>query len=49
MAFTKNIGFLLLGIWLVLTGLGAFVSLGEIGTIMSILALVAGVFIILGR
>jgi hypothetical protein len=49
MAFTRNIGFLLLGIWLVLTGLGAFVSLGGIGTIMSILALVAGVFIILGR
>lgn len=49
MSFTKNIGFLLLGIWLILLGLAEFVSLGGIGTIMNILALVAGVFIVLGR
>jgi hypothetical protein len=49
MSFTKNIGFLLLGIWLILTGLSAFVSLGAIGPILAILALVAGIFILVGR
>jgi hypothetical protein len=49
MRLTNNLGFILLGIWLVLTGLGAFMSLGGIGTIMSILALAAGVLILLGR
>jgi len=49
MNFTKNIGFLLLGIWLILTGLSAFVSLGAIGPILAILALVAGIFILVGR
>jgi len=49
MNFTKNIGFLLLAIWLILTGLSAFVSMGGLGTILSILALAAGVFILLGR
>jgi hypothetical protein len=28
MKFTKNIGFLLLAIWLILTGLSAFISMG---------------------
>ena len=49
MNFTKNIGFLLLAIWLILTGLGAFISLGGLGTILAILAIAAGIFILLGR
>lgn len=49
MAITRNIGMLLLAIWLILTGLGAFVSLGGIGTLLSLLALAAGIFILLGR
>jgi hypothetical protein len=51
MRFTKNIGFLLLAIWLILTGLIALLGLSfsGLGVIMAILALAAGVFILLGR
>ena len=50
MRFTRNIGMLLLGIWLVLTGLAAFVpAIAGLGTILAILALVAGIFILIGR
>ena len=50
MKFTKNIGFLLLGIWLILTGLAAFVpDIAGLGMILAILAIVAGIFILLGR
>ena len=49
MNFTKNIGFLLLAIWLILTGLSAFMSMGGLGVLLSILAIAAGVFILLGR
>ncbi len=49
MNITKNIGFLLLSIWLILTGLSAFISMGGLGTILALLAIAAGVFILLGR
>jgi hypothetical protein len=49
MRFTKNIGFLLLAIWLILTGLSAFISLGGLGVILAILAIAAGIFILIGR
>ena len=49
MNFTKNIGFLLLAIWLILTGLSAFISMGGLSVLLSILAIAAGVFILLGR
>jgi len=49
MSFTKNIGFLLLSIWLILTGLSGFVSLGGLAPLLAILALVAGIFILIGR
>ncbi|MEK6750624.1 MAG: hypothetical protein AABZ00_00050 [Chloroflexota bacterium] len=49
MKITKNIGFLLLSIWLILTGLSAFISMGGLGTILALLAIAAGVFILLGR
>ena len=49
MSFTKNIGFLLLAIWLILTGLSAFISMGGLAVILAILAIAAGVFILLGR
>jgi hypothetical protein len=49
MRFNSNLGFLLLGIWLILVGLAQFVSLGGLGAVMNILALVAGVLIVLGR
>jgi hypothetical protein len=46
---TKNLGMILLAIWLILTGLSAFISLGGIGTLLAILAIAAGVLILLGR
>jgi hypothetical protein len=49
MRFNKNIGFLLLAVWLILTGLSAFMSVGGLGVILALLAIAAGVFILLGR
>ena len=48
---TKNIGMLLLAIWLILTGLIALFSLSfnGLGIIMGILAIAAGIFILIGR
>ena len=49
--FTKNIGMLLLATWLILTGLIALFSLSfdGLGVIMGLLAIAAGIFILLGR
>jgi hypothetical protein len=48
--FTKNIGMLLLAIWLILTGLAAFIpAIGGLGMVMALLAIAAGIFIVLGR
>lgn len=44
-----NIGYLLFFIWLVLVGLAGLVSLGQIGLVIDIVALVAGVLLILGE
>jgi hypothetical protein len=50
MKFTKNIGMLLLAIWLILSGLATFIpALSSMGVILAILAIAAGVFILLGR
>ncbi len=50
MKITRNIGMLLLAIWLILYGLAAFVPvLSGLGIIMAILAIAAGVFILLDR
>jgi hypothetical protein len=49
--FTKNIGMLLLAIWLILYGLIALFSLSfdGLGVIMGLLAIAAGIFILIGR
>jgi hypothetical protein len=49
--FTKNIGMLLLAIWLILYGLIALFSLSfnGLGIIMGLLAIAAGIFILIGR
>lgn len=49
--FTKNIGMLLLSIWLILYGLIALFSLSfnGLGIIMGLLAIAAGIFILIGR
>ena len=50
MKITKNIGFLLLAIWLILTGLAAFIPvIGGLSPILAILAIAAGIFILIGR
>jgi hypothetical protein len=47
----KNLGMLLLGIWLILTGLIPLLSLSfsGLGTLMAVLAIAAGALIALGR
>ncbi|MBI5293337.1 MAG: hypothetical protein HY872_15790 [Chloroflexi bacterium] len=47
-SINKNLGTLCLSIWLILTGLGV-VGINVPGVIMGILALAAGVLILLGR
>ncbi len=51
MKLTKNLGMLLLGVWLILTGLIPLLNLSfsALGTLMAILAIAAGVLILLGR
>jgi len=48
-AITKNLGMLVLAIFLILYGVSAFVSLGSLGPLLAILALIAGILILLGR
>ena len=51
MTVTKNIGMLLLGIWLILIGLVGVLGDGilTIRILMDILAIVTGAFILIGR
>ena len=50
MKITRNIGMLLLAIWLIAWGLSALVpAFGGLGVILAILAIAAGIFILLGR
>ena len=48
---TRNLGMLLLGIWLILSGLIALLNLSfeGLGTLMGVLALAAGALILAGR
>jgi len=48
---TRRIGMILLGIWLIATGLLQVISVAipGIGIIMAILAMVAGLFILIGK
>jgi hypothetical protein len=51
MKLTKNLGMLLLGIWLITTGLLQVVSIHvpAIGPILALLAIAAGALILVGR
>jgi hypothetical protein len=49
MNFTKNIGMLLLAIYLILAGLGMLLAFVIPTVLMGILAIAAGVFILIGR
>jgi hypothetical protein len=48
---TKSLGMLLLGIWLIVTGLLTVLSVGNpiVHVLLALLAIAAGVFIVLGR
>lgn len=45
----RNMGLLVLAIWLIVYGLSSLVSLGLPAPLMGILALIAGVLILAGR
>jgi hypothetical protein len=47
----KGLGMLLLGVWLVLTGLIPLlsISVAHLGTVMSVLAVAAGALVLMGR
>jgi hypothetical protein len=47
--FQRNLGLLVLGIWLILYGLAGMIALGLPSPVMAVLALVAGILILAGR
>ena len=47
--FPSNIGMLLLGIWLILWGVFSMVHVEAGGIILAILAIITGIFILIGR
>ena len=49
MNFTKNIGMLLLALYLILAGLGMLVGFVMPTMLMGILAVAAGIFILIGK
>jgi len=49
MRLTRNLGMILLAIWLILTGLMPLVSMAIPVAVMAVLAIAAGVLILLGR
>ena len=51
MKVTKNLGMVLLGIWLIVTGLIPLLnfSFAGLGTLMAIVAIAAGALILVGR
>ena len=49
MNFTKNIGMLLLAIYLILVGIASLTAIVIPAVLMGILALLAGIFILIGR
>ncbi len=50
MRVTRNPGILLLAIWLILTGLLFFVpALGQLSVLLAILAILAGILLLVGR
>ena len=49
MHITRNIGMLLLAIFLIAWGLVTLLGIGGLGAILAILAIAAGIFILLNR
>lgn len=49
MSITRNIGMLLLAIYLILLGIAGLASVAIPGMVLAILALLSGIFILIGR
>jgi hypothetical protein len=49
MHFTRNIGMILLAIFLIAWGLISLLGISGLGAILAIVAIAAGIFILLGR
>lgn len=51
MKITRNIGMLLLAVWLIMTGLIPLLNIGfsGLGTVMAVLAIAAGILLVIGR
>lgn len=49
LAVRRNVGMLLLGLYLVLVGLAGLIPLPLGGPVLAVLALLAGIFILAGR
>ena len=49
MRFTNNIGFLLLAIYLILIGIASLTTIALPAVVLGVLALLAGIFILIGR
>lgn len=50
MRVTRNPGILLLALWLILTGLAAFIpAISGLGVLLAILAIIAGLLLLVGR
>ena len=47
--WNRNIGMLLLAVWLILSGLSGIVALALPAPLMAIIALLAGILILVGR
>ena len=47
--FQKNVGMLLLAVWLILYGLAALATFAVPAMVMAVLALLAGILILVGR
>ena len=47
--FQRNVGMLLLAIWLILYGLAGMIALSLPAPLMAVLALLAGILILVGR
>ena len=46
---TQNVGMLLLAVYLILVGLGGLAAIGLPGALTAVLALLAGILILVGR
>jgi hypothetical protein len=49
MKLTKNLGMLLLGIWLIVTGVALLLSIPIPAALLALLAIAAGALILVGR